>query len=204
MSLKTQNLDDPITVTDLLLDKQAQSEATHEEDYEGQTRHTDSRQTQSHSDRETLPKHKKIIGIVAGVLVIGLIVVVPIAVNSSRTGNPVSSGLSTNILGNQSADSSLSPEEPDWKSCNGVNVNISNQELSFKGSQDHCAKYQARLLDMNSAKTIQDCIMDNDDYWIGQDCDLTMDLTCKVFSNESGFVSLHHSTERRFICIKNA
>ncbi|XP_041419558.1 uncharacterized protein LOC108717264 isoform X2 [Xenopus laevis] len=183
----------------LLRTQHAQPEGTHEGANEGQTRCWGLMWTYVHECKKILSNHWKILGILAILIAICLIVSIAVPLLSSA-GNTTTSNISQNMSRELLLNSSFSSEDLYWKSCHGVNVNISNQELSFKGSQDHCAKYQARLLDINSAKTIQDCIMDNNDYWIGQDCDLTEDSNCKVFCKADGLVQLHHSTERRFIC----
>ncbi|OCT81471.1 uncharacterized protein LOC108717257 [Xenopus laevis] len=186
--------------TDPLL-PHAQPEGTHGGANEEQTRCTYCIPTRFNRYKEIFFNHWKIC-ILAGVLVCLVpVVVVPVSVLFSNTEKTSNGNTTLNISRELSPNSSFSLEELDWKSCNGVNVNISNQELSFKGSKDHCAKYQARLLDMNSAKTIQDCIMDKADYWVGQNCELMNNSTCEVF-NKIKCEQLHPSTMRRFICTK--
>ncbi|OCT79139.1 uncharacterized protein LOC108718308 isoform X2 [Xenopus laevis] len=184
--------------TDPLLILPAQSEGTHE----GQIRQTSCLLTRFNRYRQIFFHNWKIISILAGVIFC-LVVVISVAVHFSSTNNIGNGNTTTNISRELSPNSSLLTVDLYWKPCHGINLNISNQGLSWKGSQDYCAKFHARLLHSNFIKTIEDCIMDNDDYWIGQDCNLTQtDSNCNTYSKEFGFVPLHFSTERLFICTK--
>ncbi|XP_031758966.1 uncharacterized protein LOC101734677 isoform X3 [Xenopus tropicalis] len=174
----------------------AQPEGTHREANEGEARPRDCIQTRFNRYKEILSKKWKIL-IPGGFIVILLVVVVPVSVCFSAIGN-----LPQNISRELPADSSLLAGDLLWKPCHGIMLNISNQELSWEGSQQHCAKYHAQLLDINFTQAVRDCIVDAEDYWIGQDCDLTNSPTCKAFNKNDGIVPLHPSTERWFICTK--